>query len=299
MKNNLPVYDICKFSHTLEENVIINNLAPYLKSLKSLHFPHRHDFYHLILFTQGEGNHAIDFQNFTIQPFHFYFMAPGQVHSWDFKGDMDGYVINFSASFYKSFLQNSEYLEQFSFLSGNVNYSVIDLPKSIRPTVIQIIDRAVLESKTDHPLRLDSLRVMLLDLFILLAKTNTAFEKLNLPENHARSMVRNYEKLIEKNFMTMRFPKQYADLLNISPGYLNSICKDILGTTAGDMIRNHIILEAKRMLVNLNLSVSEIAYHLNFEDNSHFCKVFKKQAGISPNTFRKSAGRLEECKCIL
>ena len=289
MKNDFPVYDICKFSHTLEEDIIITNLAVYLKSLKKLHFPHRHDFYHLMLFTQGEGGHSIDFQHFLIKPYHFYFMAPGQVHSWNFEGDINGYVINFSADFFKSFLLNDEYLEQFIFLGGNVNFSVIDLPEEIRAVVTQRIDRAILEASVVHPFRLDSLRIMLLDLFILLAKLNKAIERPTMPENQARATLKKFEKLIEKKYQTMRLPKQYAEQLFISPGYLNSICQDVLGTSAGDMIRNRIILEAKRMLINLRLTVSEIAYHLNFTDNSHFCKFFKNQVGISPNSFRKNA----------
>ncbi|CAM4066955.1 AraC-type DNA-binding protein [Pedobacter westerhofensis] len=287
MKKEFPIYDICRFSLTLEEDVTISNLAVYLKNLKSLHFPHRHDFYHLMLFTRGAGSHSIDFQQFSVKPYHFYFMAPGQVHNWHFEGDIDGYVINFSAVFFKSFLLDDEYLEQFAFLSGNVNYSVIDLTEELQPDVIRTIDRAVLEANTVHPFRLDSIRIMLLDLFILLAKVSKENEGLKLPENQPRATLKKFEKLIEKEYQTMRLPKQYAEKLFISPGYLNTICQDVLGISAGDMIRNRIILEAKRMLVNLSLTVSEIAWNLNFADNSHFCKFFKNHVGMSPKSFRK------------
>jgi AraC-like DNA-binding protein len=67
------------------------------------------------------------------------------------------------------------------------------------------------------------------------------------------------------------------------------MAQKVLGKTAGEVIRDRKLLEAKRMLVNLDLNVSEIAYQLNFSDSSHFSKFFKKHTGRSPEEFRKSA----------
>ena len=77
-------------------------------------------------------------------------------------------------------------------------------------------------------------------------------------------------------------------MLYITPNHLNACCKEVLGIPAGEVIRNRIVLEAKRLLVNLQLSISEIAYTLNFEDNSYFTKFFKKYAGVTPEEFRNS-----------
>ncbi|HCN83031.1 MAG TPA: hypothetical protein DIT07_05335, partial [Sphingobacteriaceae bacterium] len=53
------------------------------------------------------------------------------------------------------------------------------------------------------------------------------------------------------------------------------------------VIRKRIVLEAKRLLVNLDLSVTEVSYQLNFKDNSYFSRFFKKQVGFAPEEFRK------------
>jgi len=47
-------------------------------------------------------------------------------------------------------------------------------------------------------------------------------------------------------------------------------------------------LEAKRLLAHTNLSISEIAYRLNFQDNSYFGRFFKKYVKITPEAFRLS-----------
>ncbi|AEV99676.1 AraC family transcriptional regulator [Niastella koreensis] len=288
MKKEFPVYDICKFSYSQEDDIIVKPLAPYLRAMRKLHFPHRHDFYHLIFFTQGGGSHTIDFEKFEIKPYHGYFMAPGQVHGWDFEGDIDGYVINFSAGFFKPFLLNNQYLENFTFLNGNIQHSVIDIDEQYRSPLTELLNKVLVEAESTGRFRLDKLRIMLLEFFFLIAEIKGESGDVKSIENHNQIVIRNFEKLIDKHYLQLRLPKDYAELLCVTPSYLNSICKELLGLSAGNLIRNRIVLEAKRMLINLELTVTEIAYKLNFSDNSYFCKLFKNQEGVSPETFRKT-----------
>ena len=62
----------------------------------------------------------------------------------------------------------------------------------------------------------------------------------------------------------------------LTPNHLNAICSDLLGQPAGTVIRERVILEAKRLLVNPESSVAAVADMLNFKDNSYFSKFFKK-----------------------
>ncbi|MNY07174.1 HTH-type transcriptional activator Btr [compost metagenome] len=93
---------------------------------------------------------------------------------------------------------------------------------------------------------------------------------------------------MEKNFKEIRLPKAYAEQLFITPNHLNAICKSYIGSAAGEIIRERVLLEAKRLLVNKNLNINEIAIELNFNDNSYFTKFFKKATGLTPDEFRKN-----------
>ena len=69
----------------------------------------------------------------------------------------------------------------------------------------------------------------------------------------------------------------------------------VLGRSAGDLIRERVVLEAKRLLINSDLLVSQIADLLNFDDNAYFSRYFRKYTGHTPESFRVNFlnGRLE------
>lgn len=287
MNKNIPIYDICTITDVKDDEIIISRFSEYAQHYKHLHAPHKHAFYHVVFFTEGKGHHTIDFETFDVKPNQIYFMAPGQVHSWSFEGNAEGYIINFSASFYQSFLLKPDFLEQFYFFGGNAHESVLDVPEKDQATIVNIFENILAESVGGRKMEMDMIRVLLLEIFLKIARLKD-YNMLDTTENNYNyTLLNNFKKLIELNYSKLKLPKDYASLLYITPNHLNALCQDILGISAGELIRNRIILEAKRLLINVDLSVSEIAYKLNFNDNSYFTKFFKKQVGITPEEFRK------------
>ena len=283
----LPIYDIDTLSQQQQHDLQISRFAAYIDSHhKNLHAPHKHNIYHLVYYTKGAGMQTIDFQNFAVRPHQIYFMIPGQVHSWDFDGEVDGYIINFSAALFQSFLLKANYLDDLPFFAGIVADAVIDIPANLRPQIINLFEQLIAENESVKPLGLDLVKSLMLQLFIHIARLNNGIEQSAAP-SYNYTLLKNFQKLIEKNYLRLKLPKEYAELLYITPNHLNALCNDVLGISAGEVIRNRVILEAKRMLVNRDMTVQEIANHLNFDDNSYFTKFFKKQAGITPEEFRK------------
>jgi AraC family transcriptional activator of pobA len=281
----IPRLDICTLSEFKEDDLMVSRLSDYLNAHQDLIFPHRHSFYHLVFFTGGAGSHAIDFQNFPVCRYQIYFMAPGQVHSWCFKGNMTGFVINFSDSFFQSFLLRSDYLESFYFLNGISEDAVLNLEGLLAQRVEALFESLLIQSNMAGKMQLDMIRLLLLQILITVEQGYPHPSKHVLPSQNA--VVRSFLKLIDLNFIKMRLPGQYAELLNVSPNYLNALSKENLGKQAGEVIRDRVLLEAKRMLIVPERTVAEIAYHLNFNDNSYFTRFFKKYAGMTPEVFRE------------
>mgnify|MGYP003574956829 FL=1 len=286
MKSLIPVYDIQNFSEYKNDGILVSRFGHYSKQHHHLHSAHRHSFYHFVFFTKGTGKQQIDFKTFDVKPNLIYFMIPGQVHSWNFDSEPDGYLINFSTSYFSSLLLKQEYLSNFTFFSGKPEQQVFELDAQTSENITTIFEAILKEGEQANNFNDDLVKVLLLQLFIAVDRTsNLAKNKEINPYNH--TILKNFQHLIEENFTKLRLPKQYAELLYITPNHLNALCNDFLGTSAGKLIRDRIILEAKRLLINLDLRVVEIAEKLNFEDQSYFVKFFKKYEGTTPDRFRK------------
>jgi AraC-like DNA-binding protein len=285
-KASIPVYNICSIDQR-SEDLLIENFGAYLeKHYQDLHHPHRHSFYHLVFFIKGKGSHSIDFEKFTVRPFQIYFMIPGQVHSWHFEGEVEGYIVHFNENLFTSFMQNGHYLEQFHFFRGNAEDGVCQLPVSEQDKVVHLFESLLAEVKDKKEHGLDMIRLRLLELFITVERSCLSKKGRNKPPQKYL-LLRNFQQLIDKHFRTMKLPKEYAGMLYVTPNHLNALCQDLLGKTAGDLIRDRVLLEAKRLLTNAAMTVTEIAYDLNFQDNSYFNRFFKRNVGLTPEEFRK------------
>ncbi|MPZ56839.1 MAG: helix-turn-helix domain-containing protein [Rhizobiales bacterium] len=97
-------------------------------------------------------------------------------------------------------------------------------------------------------------------------------------------------KLVEEHFRRERLIAFYAKALAMTPDRLNDHVKRATGVTAGHLIRQRVLTEAKRQLVFTNQAIQEIAYDLAFSDPSHFTRFFRKQTGLTPQAFREGRG---------
>lgn len=286
MKTDIPVYDIRNFAEYKEQGILASRFARYAKIHKHLHTVHRHSFYHLVFFTEGSGSQFIDFKKYPVHAGMIYFMIPGQVHSWNFDDEPDGYIVNFSKEYFNSFLHNPTYLERFSFLNGNTEQQVLTIPETIRDQIAKLFEEILEEGVVKQAFDNDLVRALLLQIFIKVERLNNS-EKQNTSDSYNHTLFRNFQLLIAKRYKDLKLPKDYAKLLYITPNHLNALCKDIIRLSAGELIRAQVILESKRLLINLNLSVAEIAEVLGFTDPSYFVKFFKKHEGTTPDKFRK------------
>lgn len=269
-------------------DITAERFSHYLQRHGNLKFPHRHSFWHLVYFTKGGGTHSIDFETYNVVPGQIYFMAPGQVHTWNFEGKIDGYIINFPGQLMHSFFREGLYMEQFPFFRGFATECVIqlgDAGKDIERLLAQIVH----EAESGAAMSTEMICISLLSLFIrVMRELPTGVQK--HVERHDQLLVYQFRKLVEQHYVQKHLPKEYAAMLHITPNHLNAVCRGVLGIQAGAVIRDRILLEAKRLLAGHDISVAEIAWQLNFSDNSYFTKFFKKYTGVTPEHFRALAG---------
>ena len=104
--------------------------------------------------------------------------------------------------------------------------------------------------------------------------------------NRAEEYFRQFTELLGEHYKHERSVGFYARQLCITPKYLTTRIKRISGKSVSEWIDNYVILEAKTLLKYSNMSVQEIAYYLNFPNQSFFGSYFKRNAGMSPSQYK-------------
>ena len=104
--------------------------------------------------------------------------------------------------------------------------------------------------------------------------------------NRAEEYFRQFTELLGEHYKHERSVGFYARQLCITPKYLTTLIKRISGKSVSEWIDNYVILEAKTLLKYSNMSVQEIAYYLNFPNQSFFGSYFKRNTGMSPSQYK-------------
>lgn len=111
-------------------------------------------------------------------------------------------------------------------------------------------------------------------------------KEMTTPIDH--ELFRNFGRLVEIHFREKHTVTDYADLLNVAPKTLSNKFHKLQLDSPNDIIKNRIMLEAKRLLSYTDLSIKEIAHQLGYEDTAYFNRLFAQKNGVSPTVFRKT-----------
>ncbi len=130
----------------------------------------------------------------------------------------------------------------------------------------------------------------LLNLFLL--ESRRIFDQQNEapreePDSTPDTTIIKFKQLIEENYSTLKNVSPYAEMLNMNASCLNELAKRTTGITAGELIRNRVIDETKKLLYSTNLSGKEIAFRLGFDDPAYFSRFFRKYTGLTLKEFRE------------
>ncbi len=104
--------------------------------------------------------------------------------------------------------------------------------------------------------------------------------------SRASELTDRFKHLVEKNFIEHRQVAWYADKLHITPKHLADVVKQTIARTPRQVIADMLMLEAKVLLGSTDLTISQIAQQLYFDDQAHFAHFIKQRSGQSPTELR-------------
>jgi AraC-like DNA-binding protein len=247
----------------------------------------KNDFFQIILITAGTGVQYIDLQAYEVKAGDIVFINTWQQYRWSFNASTQGYLLSFTPSFITQFVSDHLFVHDLPFFKRFTSHHLVELGDELKDILLIAMERILKEYETEDGEYINLIRTYLLEVLLLCKKEIDQTALTSLTFIKSNDLIKSFESLIDKHFYEYRFPKEYAKVLLVTPNYLNAMCQKVKQKSAGDMIRDRILIECKRLLLHTNLSASEIAYQLNFKDNSYFSRFFKKHIGIAPDEFRR------------
>lgn len=207
------------------------------------------------------------------------------LHGFDWNPDIKGHVLTFTTSFFENSLVNSQHiLIQFQ------KMKYLELDEHKLDDLNQFLDQMSEELKMNE-LEKSSVIRSLLELFMTkIYRYDLGSEMQTMQRNNrALNYLNKFQKLIAKKMDKSITINKYAKTLEITPVHLNRICQNTVGKSALQIVNEKFINHSKKHLLGTTNTISEVSYHLNFRDPSHFSKFFKKMTGHGPRDFRKMA----------
>jgi AraC-like DNA-binding protein len=286
---DFPSYNIHKVDCETMQNkdFEVYRLQEVKDDLGKLNFPHKHIYYTIIYIESGKGSHQIDFKEYPLENNTIYFLSPGQIHNWNIEELPKGYALFFTEEFFALNCKNHNVSDFDFFHLQKINASLKIGNTETNTLLLDLFEKLITEFQQNQPYAQRIIRSYTVALLFTLQRIYSQTKLLKGTSKNI-SLIKEFDRLVNEHYLTKRSVKEYAELLHITPNHLNAVCTKVYGHSAGEHIRNRIMIEAKRLLVNMpGVTVAEIAYRLNFDDNAYFSRFFKKYAGETPEKFRK------------
>jgi AraC family transcriptional regulator, transcriptional activator of pobA len=253
---------------------------------------HRHrNLFQILLIEKGGGE--MSFETATVP-----FSAPAAIlvpattaHGFRFTPQAtDGWVVSFTEDVADALgAQSGEALARLKAVAAEplVPLKNADEIRRLAALCADLNDEASL-AREGHRLAMRGLLALIAIEVVRLAVSRARSGAVTLQPADAR--VDELRRLIDEHFHKERLISFYAAKLAMTADRLNDHVKRATGVTAGHLIRQRVLTEAKRQLVFTSQAIHEIAYDLAFSDPSHFTRFFRKQTGTTPQAFREGRG---------
>jgi AraC family transcriptional regulator, transcriptional activator of pobA len=249
---------------------------------------HRHTYYELF-WMNGGGGVCIDFQDYLITKPTMVFISPGQIHRWVQKPCLTGPFISFTKEFYDGRESPPSSLMEHEFWFPLHIAPLLVIPDENISAFKFLWDQIELEIESSRE-KNEILRALLRVIF---NKASRLYQRqppgrpITAQEAPAARIVREFRLAVEIHFRKTSVVADYARLLRVTPDHLASRVRALTGQSPSEIIRERMVLEAKRLLLFTSLTVSEIAYELKFKDAAYFSRFFRRLMCKTPGEFRR------------
>ncbi|MBD2703281.1 helix-turn-helix domain-containing protein [Spirosoma sp. BT702] len=259
---------------------IISRLETSWRVIKLPLPPSRTSNHALFFVTSGQMEVSIGHQTYTVGPQSLVIVPALQIFTIQtISADSTGFMCFVSQEMIRSAVDESDFA--FLKLTG---HPFVTLSAQQTTFINNLLSRLTVEYLENGAAKTDLIPPYLL---VLLTEINRAYAgTFPIKTDASDRLVQRFMDLLTTQIRQSRLTTTYAEQLNVSPNHLNKVIKFRTGKSPSVWIDERIVLEAKVLLFQSDLTVSQVAQQLGFDDQSSFGKLFRKYAQVSPTEFR-------------
>ncbi|MBS7256233.1 AraC family transcriptional regulator [Flavobacterium branchiicola] len=266
--------------------VDFKELAQFPKTIR------KNNFFELIYIVSGSGLQIINDNVFQYQKGNLFLVTPQDVHSFEITTPTKFFFLRFNEYYIKGNSQNgqSETVLRMEYILQNASHrpGCILKNKIDKPLIASLIGN-IIDEQNNQQIYHQKITEQIVNTIITIVARNIA---LKLPKNIKEStgeMVLEILHYIQENIYNPKELKseRISEHFNITLNYLGKYFKKQTGETLQEYIANYKLRLIEVRLLNSDMRINEIADELNYSDESHLNKVFRKYKGMNPSEFRK------------
>lgn len=262
---------------------------------------HCHDYFQIWYIAKGSFTHKVNDEAYQICKGDAFVIPPFTLHSLDIDSgvELEIFGCEFMPSFVNERLESMPTRADFFdvaflefFLRQDTGlHSKISLDNAAELTVKNLMKEMLAEYEKRHPFFQLVLKAHLLQLLSVLIRqlngelVQAVFEK----SEKYRKIMNRVVDYIRNHYHENLNLNTLCTVSALSRSMFCGLFKEWTGKTFNRYVTDLRISQAKAMLKQLELSVTDVCYSVGFNEPSYFCRIFKKYTGISPSEFRKHA----------
>jgi AraC-like DNA-binding protein len=272
-----------------------NLYRPFEVDFKVLeHFPRvtrSNNFFELIYIVDGTGVQFINKNKFNYRKGNLFLLTPQDTHSFEintvtkfFFLRFNEYYVQNNATKDKALVQRMEYiLQNASHRPGCILKNKVD-----KPLIANLIE-SIIQEQTNQQIYCDTIITQIVNTIITIVARNIALKlPKNIKENTGETVLEILHYIQENIFDPKKLRAENLGLhFGISLSYLGRYFKKQTGDTLQQYISMYKIRLIEMRLLHSDMRINEIVNELNFADESHLNKIFKKYKGLSPTEYKK------------
>jgi AraC-like DNA-binding protein len=289
--SNVPVYtEQESFVNPLYKDFTIASYQDKEPEAMKRVAPHRHTYYEIIWVQSGEGNHIIDFRDYPFKGPCLFLLHPQQIHTMHKHTPTKGGVVKFSASFLPPEDADRDFFIKYGVFDDIDVMPVINLNEEQEQTIRRVFQDMYDAHRQPSSFSAGILAAYLKIFILKIYEIKKTGMDVNAFQDADFIRYRKFQVLLNDQFIHHHDPGFYAAALHVSSKTLTNCTQRFTGRPPSELIRDRLLLQAKRLLHHSVLSVKEVAFETGFEDPSYFIRFFKKNMQMSPGEFREREG---------